>query len=298
MVGLTDVGNPSNYWTAGTTRIALAPTVYNVGDPVTGGGQLLYTPGSGLDTDAANAGAQCWWRPGYDVANMEEGQFLNIRLVFDKAGDKTAMRMYYKLNTDPDWMLYVEHSSWVGVESAGYIGFLSQGAAADFAIDNLRIDSVVPQKLDLKENSGKYAFSDTAVTEANGKISVAYKDSLRTVKALTAAVTCEDATVTPVVLDGQVVTDENAALATGMSLGLSKNNVVFVSVPLEVAAKPADPTTSPSAESDATTAPTTATTPAGSDSEAPATGAALPFAALALTALAAGALILTKKARG
>lgn len=300
MVGLTDVGNPSNYWTAGTTRIALAPTVYNVGDPVTGGGQLLYTPGSGLDTDAANAGAQCWWRPGYDVANMEEGQFLNIRLVFDKAGDKTAMRMYYKLNTDPDWMLYVEHSSWVGVESAGYIGFLSQGAAADFAIDNLRIDSVVPQKLDLKENSGKYAFSDTAVTEANGKISVAYKDSLRTVKALTAAVTCEDATVTPVVLDadGQVVTDENAALATGMSLGLFKNNVVFVSVPLEVAAKPADPTTSPSAESDATTAPTTATTPAGSDSEAPATGAALPFAALALTALAAGALILTKKARG
>lgn len=231
---------------------------------------------------------------------MEEGQFLNIRLVFDKAGDKTAMRMYYKLNTDPDWMLYVEHSSWVGVESAGYIGFLSQGAAADFAIDNLRIDSVVPQKLDLKENSGKYAFSDTAVTEANGKISVAYKDSLRTVKALTAAVTCEDATVTPVVLDadGQVVTDENAALATGMSLGLSKNNVVFVSVPLEVAAKPADPTTSPSAESDATTAPTTATTPAGSDSEAPATGAALPFAALALTALAAGALILTKTARG
>ena len=129
---------------------------------------------------------------------------------------------------------------------------------------------------------------------------MAYKDSLRTVKALTAAVTCEDATVTPVVLDadGQVVTDENAALATGMSLGLSKNNVVFVSVPLEVAAKTADPTTSPSAESDATTAPTTATTPAGSDSEAPATGAAIPFAALALTALAAGALILTKKARG
>ena len=63
MVGLTDVGNPSNYWTAGTTRIALAPTVYNVGDPVTGGGQLLYTPGSGLDTDAANAGAQCWCAP-------------------------------------------------------------------------------------------------------------------------------------------------------------------------------------------------------------------------------------------
>ena len=83
-----------------------------------------------------------------------------------------------------------------------------------------------------------------------------------------------------------------------MSLGLSKNNVGFVSVPLEVAAKPADPTTSSSAESDATTAPTTATTPTGSDSEAPATGAALPFAALALTALAAGALILTKKARG
>ena len=192
MTGLTAPGNPGNYITPYTTRISLGTELYNVSDYHLGEGQLNYVAGSGLDTDANTANGNSWWRTGNLGINLEDNEYLNVRMVFENG----SLRMYYKLNTDPDWMLYIEHSTWKGVQSNGYISFMAQGNLnCAFSIDNLSITSNIPAPLSLNDKSGNVTMSNAAITLANGAVNVAYSADVQTVKQLKALVACEDTTV-------------------------------------------------------------------------------------------------------
>ena len=277
-----------NYITPYTTRISIGTEMYNVSDYHSGVNQLNYTPGSGLDTDPTNAGGNAWWRTGNLGVELGDDEYMNMRLVFEDG----TLRMYYKRNTDPDYMLYVEHSAWKGVQSNGYIGFLAQGSKnCQFSIDNLSIVSEIPAKLDLNEKSGEFSFNDKAATldSATGKVNIAYAENLRTVAQLKAAVTCTDKLVSAVVLDkdGNIVADD-AALISGMFLGLAKNDVAFSRFEMvveEKSVKPTDPTD-----------PTNPTKPSSPDDDkTPSTGAAMPLAVLFVATVSAAGVMIGKK---
>ena len=89
---------------------------------------------------------------------------------------------------------------------------------------------------------------------------------------------------------GNVITDDTTLLTTGMSLGLSKSNVVFASYTLTVAVKPADENSSTPSSESSTSASSSDTTSHGT----PATGSALPMAAIGMLIVSAGCLVISK----
>lgn len=131
-----DSGDPVMYWDGSVNRFSMAMDAYRMGCI---GEEFFYVPGSGTDTDAATAYQAGWFQAHCTPVNKAEDEYLNVRLVFDVVDGENVVTVYYKLNTDPDSELEKARVMWKGVDAAGRIGIVSQGAGANFTIDNLVI---------------------------------------------------------------------------------------------------------------------------------------------------------------
>ena len=135
---LFGIDNPGAvmYWDGSINRFSMAMDAYRMG---CAGTEMAYVPGSGTDTDAAVAYQAAWFQAHCTPVNKAEDEYLNVRLVFDVVDGENTLTVYYKLNTEADSELEKARVTWKGVDAAGYIGIVSQGASADFTIDNLVI---------------------------------------------------------------------------------------------------------------------------------------------------------------
>lgn len=146
---LFGIDNPGAvmYWDGSINRFSMAMDAYRMG---CAGTEMAYVPGSGTDTDAAVAYQAAWFQAHCTPVNKAEDEYLNVRLVFDVVDGENTLTVYYKLNTEADSELEKARVTWKGVDAAGYIGIVSQGASADFTIDNL----VITDREELPDDGG------------------------------------------------------------------------------------------------------------------------------------------------
>lgn len=142
LVGIDMQNPPIMYWDSSADRISLYMEKYMIGR---GEKQLDNEANRGTDADVIPS-AVASLQPHCTAYMKDAEEYLNVCLVFDEEDGENVLRVYYKLNTDPDKDMNMLRSVWKGVDPAGYIGLVAQGhLSADFWVDNLKVTTVLPE---------------------------------------------------------------------------------------------------------------------------------------------------------